>query len=188
MLKIITVPHPILTTKAKPVAKIDKRILKLVKDMEETLDAQKNPEGVGLSAPQVAVGVRIFIVKHPADKKLLTFINPKIVQTEELPVHKKKKKKPESEHDEDEYEDSNLEGCLSIPNIWAAVKRHDKVEVEYMDITGEVKKEWFSGFSSVVVQHEYDHLDGILFTQRAVEQGNPLYKEVRGKLHEITLV
>lgn len=184
MLKIVTVPHPILTQKAKPVSTIDKKVLRLIKDMEETLDAQKNPEGVGISAPQVAANVRIFIVKHPADKVLKVFINPEITAFEDLPQHKKKKKADV----DDEYEDSNLEGCLSIPRIWASVKRHDKVEVEYLDSTGSKRKEWFTGFSSVVVQHEYDHLDGILFTQRAVEQGNPLFKEIKGKLHEITLV
>lgn len=184
MLKIVTVPHPILTTKAKPVHKIDKRIHKLVKDMEETLDAQKDPEGVGLSAPQVAVGLRLFIVKHPADKTLKVFINPKILKLEYIPEHKKPKKTKE----EKDYEDSNLEGCLSIPDIWAAVKRYDIVELEYMSLSGEIIREEYNGFSSVVVQHEYDHLDGILFTQRAVEQGNPIYKEVNGKLREISLV
>ncbi len=184
MLKIVTVPHPLLTAKSKPVAKIDKRIIKLVKDMEETLDAQKNPEGVGLSAPQVAVGLRLFIVKHPADKILKVFINPKIIKQEDIPEHKKPKKTKE----EKEYEDSNLEGCLSIPDIWAAVKRYDIVKLEYLSLDGSVQKEEFKGFMSVVVQHEYDHLDGILFTQRAIEQGNQLYKEINGKLREISLV
>lgn len=186
MLKIITVPHHMLTTKCKPVGQIDKRIKKIVKDMEETLDNQKNPEGVGLSAPQVAIDARIFIIKNPGDKKLMTFINPKILKMENLPTPEKNSKKGKKGDEEDEYEDSNLEGCLSIPNVWGAVKRFDRVQLEYLDLEGKTHTDWFTGFSAVVVQHEYDHLDGILFTQRVVEQGNPLYREVRGKLREIT--
>ena len=179
MLKIITVPHPLLSQKSKPVASIDKRIKRLVKDMEETLDAQKNPEGVGLSAPQIAQSLAIFIIKHPSDKKLITFINPEIIEQEMV-----KRTKTEQE----EYEDSSLEGCLSIPLIWAPVTRFDKVKVRYEGLDGKTKEEWFSGFMSVVVQHEYDHLQGILFTQRAMEQGQPIYKEVNGKLREIDFV
>lgn len=176
MLKIITVPHPLLTQESKPVPTIDKRIKKLVKEMEETLDAQKNPEGVGLSAPQIAQSLALFIVKHPSDKKLITFINPEILECETV-----KRTKTEQE----EYEDSSLEGCLSIPLIWAPVTRFDKVKVKFTDIHGKIHEEWFTGFMSVVVQHEYDHLKGILFTQRALEQGQPIYKEVNGKLKEI---
>jgi peptide deformylase len=185
MMKIVTVPHSILSTVAKPVPKIDKRIIRLVKEMEEILAAQKNPEGVGISAPQVALDLRIFIVKHPADKVLKTFINPEFLKMEYLPKPKTKKKKDDQD---EEYEDSNLEGCLSIPNIWAEVKRFDRVLVRYIELDGSTKEEWFTGFQSVVVQHEYDHLEGILFTQRAIEQGNPLYREVKGKLREIEFV
>lgn len=179
MLKIITVPHPMLTQVAKPVAKIDKRIINLVKEMVETLDAQKNPEGVGLSAPQIAQSLNIFIIRNPTDKKLTTFVNPEILETEKI-----KRTKQEQE----EYEDSSLEGCLSIPNIWAPVTRFDKVKVRYSTLENVVKEEWFNGFMSVVVQHEYDHLQGILFTRRALEQGQPIYKEVNGKLKEIDYV
>lgn len=176
MLKIITVPHPLLTQVSKPVAAIDKRIKNLVKEMEETLEAQKNPEGVGLSAPQIAQSLALFIIKHPTDRKLITFINPEIIETEKI---------QRTKAEQEEYEDSSLEGCLSIPLIWAPVTRHDKVKVRYQKLDGSTVEEWYSGFMSVVVQHEYDHLQGILFTQRALEQGQPIYKEVNGKLKEI---
>lgn len=176
MLKIVTVPHPALTKKTRPVAKIDKKIIRLVRDMEQTLDAQVDPEGVGLSAPQVNVGLSVFIIKHPAEKnRRMTFINPEIIQSEYLPKEKK----------DEEHEDSNLEGCLSIPGIWAPVDRYDRVLVKFQELDGTVKEEWFTGFTAVVVQHEYDHLEGILFTTRALEQGHPIYKEKNGKLHEI---
>lgn len=179
MLKIVTIPHPMLTQVAKPVVKVDKRIINLIKEMEITLDAQKNPEGVGLSAPQVAQSIAIFIIKHPSDKKLITFINPEILETAMI-------KRTGSE--QEEYEDSSLEGCLSIPQIWAPVTRFDKIKVRYTEKDGSIKEEWFSGFMSIIVQHEYDHLQGILFTQRALEQGQPIYKEVNGKLKEIDYI
>jgi peptide deformylase len=176
-MKIITIPHPMLTKVAKPVDKIDKRVAKLVKEMEKALDAQKDPEGVGLSAPQVNLDMRIFIVKHPQDRKLHTFINPELIAMEYM--------KKKTREDEEYYDDDNLEGCLSIPGIWAPVKRYDRVHVRYTELDGTTREEWYTGFLSVVVQHEYDHLEGILFTQRALEQGNPIYKEVNGKLREI---
>lgn len=144
--------------------------------MEKTLDNQKDPEGVGLSAPQVELDMAIFIVKHPQKKKLHTFINPKILEVKDIP------KKKSQEEDE---ENMNLEGCLSIPDIWAPVQRFDIVQLEYTELDGSKKQATFEGFMSVVVQHELDHLDGILFTQRALEQGQPIYKEVNGKLREI---
>lgn len=175
MLKIVTLPHPALKKTARPVSSIDKRIVRLVRDMEETLDKQKDPEGVGLSAPQVNVSSRLFIIKHPKEKALKVFINPEIIEKEYL--------------DENGTEgNENMEGCLSIPGIWAPVRRYDRVVVRYQTIQNETKTEEFTGFYSVVVQHEYDHLDGILFTERAIEQGNPIYKEVNGKLREISFV
>lgn len=146
-----------------------------MKEMEKTLDNQKDPEGVGLSAPQVELDMAIFIIKHPKKKKLLTFINPKILEVKDLP----KKKAQEEE------EDMNLEGCLSIPDIWAPVQRFDIIRIEYTELDGSKQQATFEGFMSVVVQHELDHLEGILFTQRALEQGQPIYKEVNGKLREI---
>lgn len=173
-MKIVTIPHPSLTVVCKPVAEVDKRVLKLIKEMEKTLDKQKNPEGVGLSAPQVGIEERFFIIKHPETKKRYTMINPELVQKEDFM--------------DSEMDDENLEGCLSIPEIWAPVSRYRRVQVKYLDKEGKEQLEWFDGFLSIVVQHEYDHLDGILFTQRALEQGNPIYKEYNGKLREVEYI
>lgn len=173
-MKIVTIPHPSLSVVCKPVAKIDKRILKLIKDMEKTLDKQHNPEGVGLSAPQVGIEERFFIIKHPETKKRYTMINPVF--------------KEQTDFMDSDLDDENLEGCLSIPEIWAPVQRYRRVQVQYLDKEGKECLEWFDGFLSIVVQHEYDHLDGILFTQRALEQGNPIYKESNGKLREVEYI
>lgn len=80
-----------------------------------------------------------------------------------------------------------LEGCLSIPKTWATVDRKKKVKVRFLDINGLEKEQWFDDLPSVAVQHEIDHLDGILFTQRALEQGKQVYKEVNGKLKPLEI-
>lgn len=179
MLKIVNVPNKILTQPVKPVAKIDSYIKRLVKDMEKTLAAQTDPQGVGLAAPQVGLSLALFIIKPSPDSPIDVIINPKIKQIEKVLDKKDKNKEEEDEEHE------QLEGCLSIPRIWSPIKRHNRVLLEYQDMTGEVKSEWFEDFEATIVQHEVDHLHGILFTQRALEQSQQLYEERRGKLKKI---
>lgn len=190
MLKIVQIPHPALTKQTKPVQKIDRKIRQLVSEMEKALDAQRNPEGVGLSAPQVASDHAIFIIKHPKEKILKPFINPRLTRTRMYTKEERRDydKTLIEEGLDPKEEQESLEGCLSIPEIWAHVDRHDVVEVTYQTINGDTVVEEFDGFFSVVVQHEYDHLQGILFTQRAVEQGHKIYREVNGKLREVQMV
>jgi peptide deformylase len=138
--------------------------------MEKTLLSQKDPLGVGLSAPQVGVLQHIFIIKPDPKSPIEHFINPEILQTDN------------STKKQDLDEDEMLEGCLSIPKTWAPVERDDKVKIGYQTLDGKKEERWFSDLESVAVQHEIDHLHGILFTQRALEQGKQIYKEVRGKL------
>ncbi|MEK7070310.1 MAG: peptide deformylase, partial [Patescibacteria group bacterium] len=76
-------------------------------------------------------------------------------------------------------------GCLSIPRIWAPVPRSKRVLLEYQNEQGELQQKWFSKLKSIVVQHEVDHLQGVLFTQRVVEQNLPLYEEHGDKLERI---
>jgi len=172
---IITVPNPVLTTPAKAVKKIDKKILKIIKMMKKDLGEKNNPKGVGLAAPQIGVGLRIFITKPTLRSEARTFINPEIVSKSDLmevvqrPVEKKNKS-----------EDLKLEGCLSIVNIWGYLKRNQKVRLKFMDESGKARQEDFSGFMATIIQHEIDHLDGILFTQKVLEQGEKLYKIKKG--------
>ncbi len=178
MLKIVTVPNVVLTIPSKLVDSFDGKLQELVKDMEHTLNTQVDPQGVGLAAPQVGVGLSLFIIKPSAKSKISVFVNPKILEMEEKKsfttrVKKDAKGKKEKHH---------LEGCLSIPRIWAAVKRTKKLLLAYQTFNGEKKTEWFTSFKAVIIQHEIDHLNGILFTQRALEQKNQLYEEKKGKL------
>lgn len=177
MLKIIKIPNEVLTTPTKLVPKIDGKIIKLVHDMEETLLAQINPQGVGLAAPQVGISLSLFIIKARLKSDTDVFINPTVLEV--------KDSKPQPEVAA--KESTKLEGCLSIPRIWAPVLRSPKVHLEYMDIDGRPQREWFTGFKAVIIQHEVDHLSGVLFTRRAVEQGTQLYEEKGGELKKVAV-
>ena len=188
MLKIVSVPDKILSSSTRKVEEIDERIKKLIKNMETVLIAQDDPPGVGLAANQVGVNLSIFIIRPTQKSKIKVFINPKIIKTVSgsvlfrtvLKKDRPYKKKP-----------IRLEGCLSIPRIWGPVKRANKVLLEYQDLTSptyEVKLGWFQGFEATIIQHEMDHLNGIVFTQRTIEQKKQLYKEDEGELIKIELI
>ncbi len=174
-MKIVTVPNQVLSSPTKPVEKIDGNIKKIVVDMEKVLIAQDDPPGVGLAANQVGLNLSIFIIRPSEKSKTKVFINPKILQTTpyNLPPKQKGRKKVK------------LEGCLSIPRIWGPVKRTERVLLKYQDLTGKEYEKWFSGFEATIIQHEMDHLNGVVFTQRAIEQKGQLYREEGDELVKI---
>jgi peptide deformylase len=178
MLKIVQAPNTVLSHKAKEVPVIDKAIKHLLQEMEASLDAASDPEGVGLAAPQVDKGLRIFIVRQTPKSPLLTFINPKIEkffdETEEKKSTLKGGKKRSVQ----------LEGCLSLKDIWGVVKRHHGVELSYQDETGTKHTKKFEGFLATIIQHECDHLDGVLFPKRVLEQKNRLYHSYKNSKGE----
>lgn len=183
MLKIVHAPHSILTKRVTEVKKINKKIRDIVYDMEETLIEQVDPQGVGLAAPQVNIDLAIFIIKPTLKAETQVFINPRVVELVK-PVQPTQTNSTNLT-DSAESENIKLEGCLSIPKIWGPVTRNSKVQVAYQDLTGEKHIEWFSGFKSVIIQHEMDHLQGVLFTQRVLEQKGKLYLEKDGELEKI---
>lgn len=166
ILKIVGVKDPILRQVAKPVSKIDKKTIQLIKDMKETLYAQKDPEGVGLAAPQVGKSLRIFLMKYKKEERVI--INPEIVSKTK---HKKQVKKTKNNHDHD-----ILEGCLSLPHYYGPIKRDASIELKYLNEKGEQVIELFEGFLAQIIEHELDHLEGILFVDHILEQKAPLYK------------
>lgn len=175
MLKIVSVPNKILSSPTRRVDKIDDKIRELITEMEETLITQKDPKGVGLAANQVGINLSIFIIKSSEKTQTKVFINPKILKVlNPPPKSTTRRKKP-----------VKLEGCLSIPKIWGSVKRAKKIYLEYQDLTGEVKRDWFKGFEATIIQHEIDHLNGVVFTQRSMEQNQKLYKEENNELNPI---
>lgn len=189
MLKIVAVPNPILASPTKPVTEIDNNIKKIVSDMEKVLIAQDDPPGVGLAANQVGLDLSIFIIKPTEKSKMKVFINPKVIKSSSVMIERNRKdptKKPfDSAQDKRNKKKVKLEGCLSIPRIWGPVKRADRVFLNYQDLTGKKYLKWFSGFEAIIIQHEVDHLKGIVFTQRSIEQKRQLFKEENDELVKI---
>ncbi len=173
MLTIVQIPAPVLTAPVKEITVFDEKLKKLLKNMEKTLLAQTDPQGVGLAAPQIGISEALFIMKPTESSPTEVCINPKIIEI--IPDQTGKKIKKEAPY----------EGCLSVPRIWSPVKRAKKVILEYQDKTGKKLTKTYTGFKAVIVQHEVDHLHGILFTQRALEQKVPLYEEKNGKLKKL---
>jgi peptide deformylase len=171
MLPIVTAPNPVLSTNANSVAKVDQTILNLIKQMEEALDAATDPIGVGLAAPQVGISLTIFVIKPSPKAKLQVFINPKITKVEERTGKAKGKTK-------------KLEGCLSLKDIWGEVERAKAVWLEYLDIDGKPHHKKFNGFIATIIQHEVDHLKGILFPKRVLEQKGTLYESKKNSKGE----
>ena len=173
IMNLVDAKDPVLRSKAKKVKKIDKKIKKLIEDMKQTLDAQSDPEGVGLAAPQVGKSLQIFIAKYDDLTKVV--INPEIVKIKKL-TKKDKEKKPKI-----------MEGCLSLPHYYGPLIRSKAVTIKYMDENGKDKQEKFEGFPAQIVLHEIDHLQGTLFIDRLLEQERPLYEFSDGEWAEVEL-
>ena len=169
MLKVVGVKNPVLRLKAKPVGKIDKKVKKLIADMKETLMAQKDPEGVGLAAPQVGKSLQIFITRHKGFERVV--INPVVLEIS-------KTKSPHSAkatRGKGKKRDI-LEGCLSLPHYYGPIKRDQKVKVKYQNEEDKEITEEFKDFEAQIIEHEIDHLNGILFVDHILKQKAPLYK------------
>lgn len=176
--KILRSGDPRLRQKCKSVAKIDIKILGLIKDLKDTLVIQKDPEGVGLAAPQIGKNVRVFVINYKGFKRVV--INPEIISKTPKP---QETKTPSKEKSTSEI----LEGCLSLPNYYCPLKRNQKVKIKYQNEKGEEKTETFTGFHTQIVLHEIDHLNGILFLDRLLEQKKPLYKLEKGEWEEVEI-
>ena len=140
--KIITSENPILRQKAKKVHRFDPSIAKLIDDMFETMHAAR---GVGLAAPQIALSIRVFVAEFE-DRKV-AMVNPEIIKAE--------------------GEELGTEGCLSIPGyVGDNIRRATNVVVKGQDARGKPIKVRADGWFARILQHEIDHLDGILFLDR----------------------
>ena len=149
MLKIVQAPNPILNKKTTLVKKIDDELVKLADEMIKT---SRVVNGIGLAAPQIGKSIRFCIINlEHLGLPPFALVNPKIVT--------KSWKKVELE-----------EGCLSIPGIFGIVKRPVEITVEAQNLDGEKHKFDADGMLSRVIQHEVDHLDGILFTSKIIRK------------------
>ncbi len=161
MAKIIIVPNPILREKSKEVL-IDKKTSDLVKNLKQTLSGKDGRvQGVGLAAIQIGLPKRVFVAYSEASKKFLVFINPEIVWFSKRLTDPKK---------------SKYEGCLSLPNKWSLIKRPKEIKVKYQTESGQTQIRKFSKTLATIIQHEYDHLNGILFIDRVLEQKGKIYE------------
>lgn len=161
---IVQVPNLVLTSSAKPITQFDGKLKRIVEEMKATLIATRNPKGVGLAAPQIGLSVRLFVTRPTEKSTIRVFINPDIVKTSERVT------------DGVPERSNKLEGCLSIPNVWGKVKRMTTLSLRYQDEHGVTYEEEFGGFLATIIQHETDHINGILFTQRVLEQKERLYQ------------
>ena len=157
ILDIVTYPDPRLKEICVPVTEITEEIRQLAADMLETMYAAP---GVGLAAPQVGRNIRM-LVMDPAmkdeEKQPLVLINPELVLSGDEVV-------------------SELEGCLSVPmNYRADVKRMSKAHLRAMDLDGNVFEQDLEEFPAIILQHEYDHLDGILFIDKISRLRRTMY-------------
>ncbi len=142
VLRILTYPHPMLRRKAEPVAAVTDEVRRLLDDMLETMYAAP---GIGLAAPQVGVPLRLVVADVSEDKSApLRLVNPRILSRSEETA-------------------SAEEGCLSLPDLYAEVRRPSAVEVSFLDEHGSEKRLRAEGTLARCLQHELDHLDGILF-------------------------
>lgn len=178
MLTIVRAPYPTLSQIAKPVTKIDAGIHALIKGMKETLNATTDPEGVGLAAPQVGKSLQLFIVKPTPKSPITVYINPDLIGVNPHIIGEdtEKTQKGKNENNKEKGKEKKLEGCLSLQNIWGEVKRTPSTTLKYTDENGVLHEKTFKGFLATILQHEYDHLQGILFPKRVLEQQGILYK------------
>ncbi len=140
VLKIRTLPDPVLRQKAKKVTRIDNSVWKLIDDMIDTLRAE--PNRAGLAAPQVGVLLRIAVIELP-EQELITLINPEIVKKEGERIVR--------------------EGCLSIPGYFGEIERAVTVKVRAKDRHGKVFRLKAEGLLAQALEQEIEHLDGILY-------------------------
>jgi peptide deformylase len=164
LLPIITAPDPRLKIKALPVAAVDDKVRRLMDDMLETM---RQAIGVGLAAPQVGVAKRIIVLdvaREGETPQPMMLANPEILwRSPELITAS--------------------EGCLSLPEHYADVTRPEKIRLRYLDYQNEIREIEASGLLATCIQHEIDHLDGVLFVDHIsmVKRGIILRKLAKSK-------
>ena len=141
-LEIRKAGDPVLKKQCKAVEKVTGKIKKLLDDMAETMQAA---DGVGLAAPQVGVELRVVVID--VGEGLIELINPVLLEKEGC--------------------QKGLEGCLSVPGVFGEVERYEKVVVEGLNRSGRKIRVTGSGLLARALQHEMDHLDGVLFVEKA---------------------
>ena len=168
---IVTLPDPVLHRKARTVTTFDKKLQTVIDDMIETMRAAP---GVGLAAPQVGISERLIVVEYyennqaeeaeeEAKKKVWAILNPEIVKASEEKV-------------------MGVEGCLSVPNLVGEVERHESVQIKGLNRRGQPMRVKAQGWLARIFQHEIDHVNGVVFTDRATRVWLPETEEEKEDL------
>lgn len=158
---ILHFPHPLLKKMSRTVDRVDREIEELVTDLIDTM--HEGPGSVGVAAPQIGVSLRVCVVDVSNSKLgrdnnhgLLVLINPEIIHAEGAATMR--------------------EGCMSVPDYTGDVERPTTIRLRFSDLTGEVRELEADGFEAVAIQHEMDHLDGILFLDRISSLKSGLFR------------
>lgn len=161
--EVLKFPDPRLKNVSKPIDQVDDALRELARDM---IDVMYDEPGIGLAAPQVGQAVRMFVIDTEwsddgVERNPMVMVNPRIVERS--------------------GRISWEEGCLSVPDYSASVERDARIVLEAMDLEGNTIKEEAEGLRAVCIQHEIDHLDGILFIDRISRLKRSLYVKKRKK-------
>ena len=164
---IIALPDTKIRESSKEVTAFDKSLAKLITDLIETSEVQKDPTALGMAAPQIGVFKCVFVAK--IRNKFKPFVNPKIIKTakDESPL---------------------LEGCFSVSGIFGQVTRPIEVDVEYQDRHGKKITKHYKGLPAKIIQHEFDHLNGTLFIDHVKTQNGKVFKIEKNKKGKDVLV
>lgn len=158
---IVIYPNQILEQPAQEVTMITDEIVQLLEDMRETMIAH---DGIGLAAPQIGKRLRIAIVEIDEESGLFELINPQIIQTS--------------------GRDIDVEGCLSFPNVYGTVERAREITVRYFDREGDEYELQATDYFARTIQHEIEHLEGKLFTDKIIERIAPEDLEAYTEEHQ----
>lgn len=160
--KIFQYPDPVLRAETREITSFDQDLKTLVENMAETM---YDAPGIGLAAPQIGKSVKLIVVdtsENPEHKQFMAMVNPKII-----------------EHEGSQIDE---EGCLSVPELTAKVKRFKQITVRYQDVDGKDQTIDTADRFAVVLQHEIDHINGILFIDHLSPLKRNLYKKKVKKL------
>lgn len=155
--KILTIPdrNNELRQRSKEITTFDKSIQTTVADLADTMEAQTDPIGLGLSAPQIGVFKRIFVAR--VRNKIKHFVNAKVDKFSKKEV-------------------ALMEGCFSVPDLYGHVTRPAEIDLQSQDMHGKKQKARYIGLPARIIQHEIDHLNGVLFIDHVHEQNGKVFK------------
>ncbi|MEF3255597.1 MAG: peptide deformylase [Deferribacterales bacterium] len=158
--EVLTYPNPLLKEISKEVEVIDDYVKSVIRDLKDTIE--DSGHSVGIAAPQIGELIRVIVIDPSKNKKCTehhgpqVMINPEILKWEGLTQFR--------------------EGCMSVPDYTGNVARAEKIIVQFLDENGEQKVFETSGFEAILIQHEIDHLDGVLFIDRIISKRTDLFR------------